>query len=253
MRKKIPKILIIWLIIMIPIHMCIWWTQITDTAILQYHGFGVDVDRNIYVGEWSYIKVYSPDGEELRQISSETSRGYDFCIVNGDTIHIKTGSYFYIKNLNGDILEEIAITDENRHALPRIVRRTCVLPDGTTYIWRSPWFRMTVYRLDSTTYILRSPLLHMPLYRLDGWKRIPVFQSPMSNYWVVLLAVFYFVGNAVMIPVIVRRWKKLNPSPEEKKALNDESMKTTQELIPIYSHRTRQEQSGNINMRPRKK
>lgn len=191
---KVPKILIIWAIIIIPIHLYL----VSQMENLSYNGFGVDIYGNLYIGEYQYIKVLSPRGEELRQISSETSRGYEFCIVNGETIYINLGDYFFIKNLDGETIEKIVVTDQNREQIPHITRRKCVLPDGTTYIWRSPWFRMTIYRMN-------------------GQEKVPVFQSPMSNYRVVLLAVFYFLGNAVMIPLIIRQWKKLNPSTAKRR------------------------------------
>lgn len=77
---------------------------------LGYQGFAVDKYGNVYLGKNSRIDVYNGNGDFLRSLDSQTNRGYGLTILKGDKVFVDTGDYYYLMDLDGNVLQETDVT-----------------------------------------------------------------------------------------------------------------------------------------------
>ena len=76
---------------------------ICNVVTLSIECFAIDSQNRIYIGQTNKICVYEAD-KLVNQISSQTSRSYQFTIVKNDIIKLSTASSVYTMDLDGNIL-----------------------------------------------------------------------------------------------------------------------------------------------------
>ena len=185
-RMKIPKILIGYVMACIVVLLTILALPGSLTDALDYYGFALDSRGNLYLGLNSEINVLDPDGNVIRTVSPTTSRGYCFTIVD-DKLLISTGTSLSVLDLAGNLLAEHTPAD----GTARFSETHFVDGSGNEYVMRAPWLRTGVY--DKT----------------NGMDCI--WQMPLYAYISRLLGVCLFVSWFVFLPIILVRWRKLNP------------------------------------------
>ena len=80
---------------------------------INYQGFAIDSNGNVYIGTSSKIKIYN-GGCFIKSIYPQTNRGYEFTIAKDDMIYILTGTGSYYMNIDGELIKH---TDEGRTTL----------------------------------------------------------------------------------------------------------------------------------------
>lgn len=162
----------------------------TGTSCVNYTGFAVDKEGNLYLGRKGEISVVSPEGGLLRSISARTGRGYRFTLSD-DMLLVDTGDHYYKMDLLGNVLEEgadaAAIRLQNKN---RIFTDT----DGNVYQMKLvfPW----------KTQILK----------VDGEQETVIFQNTIADYGAGLLVMIGFVGMLALPAVNVIRQKRASPA-----------------------------------------
>lgn len=162
----------------------------TGTSCVNYTGFAVDKEGNLYLGRKGEISVVSPKGSFLRSISARTGRGYRFTLSD-DMLLVDTGDRYYKMDLLGNVLEEgadaAAIRLQNRN-------RIFTAADGNVYQMKLvfPW----------KTQILK----------VDGEQETVIFQNTIADYGAGLLVMIGFVGMLALPAVNVIRQKRASPA-----------------------------------------
>lgn len=162
----------------------------TGTSCVNYTGFAVDKEGNLYLGRKGEISVMSPEGGLLRSISARTGRGYRFTLSD-DMLLVDTGDHYYKMDLLGNVLEEgadaAAIRLQNRN-------RIFTAADGSVYQMKLvfPW----------KTQILK----------VDGEQETVIFQNTIADYGAGLLVMIGFVGMLALPAVNVIRQKRTSPA-----------------------------------------
>ena len=196
MTMKYPKIIAICMLIIFPIILPCAFLGITGKVSLSYSGFAVDQDSNLYIGRDSIanricmIDVVAPNGEVLRQVSAQTSRGYCFDITKDNILRINVGSFVYETDLYGNVIRKKKTAELSYDQIPstRIFHRFSS-PDGHEYVARNPFFRPCVYRVDGNTKTL-------------------VYQMPLFDYVVKVVMMLAFLGLFIVIPIGIYQSRK---------------------------------------------
>ncbi len=175
---------------------------------INYKGFSVDADGNIYIGKLGRIDVISPGGDLIRTIDTQTNRGYEFMISDCNTIYLNATGSFMILDLEGNLLQEpVAYSELHYKQKPAFHRTKYIAPDGTIYLLRKPFGRPTILRVEKES-------------------MTPVYKMPLSDYAVRILLQLVWYSSWIMIPTIIWQFNKHNAA--KKSAAN--------QLKPVYSH-----------------
>ncbi len=159
---------------------------------ISFYGFAVDSNDNVYVGLSNGKIVKYKDGFSFETISVMTSRGYEFTILEDDTIYL-ISSKVYLLDLNGNVLEELKSTGslyEYRENKAEFVKK-----DGTVY--------KQVFNFGRTKIIKETD---------DGNK--VVYLMPLSDYCVKLYITVFsiFIFTAVLfICIRFRKYQSFKP------------------------------------------
>lgn len=97
----------------------------------HYLCIAVDSQENIYINSIGQIRVINDKGEIIRDIPIDTSRGFQFNIID-DRLYIDTASDNYVADLYGNKLDIPLADEENRRIQIRSVSRFNT-EDGTEY------------------------------------------------------------------------------------------------------------------------
>ena len=146
---------------------------------VDYNGFAVDKEDNLYVGIPSLIKVYSPNGYALRSFSPKTSRGYNFTIKDGEVVLIDQGDKQYALDLYGNFLKDVTNDDLRIGYSSEFISES-----GNEYKVRNRLFRTSVWVVDG------------------DFERL-VFKMPVRDYIVKLLDIISDVVLSISICVLV--------------------------------------------------
>ena len=186
---KIPRLLIVYVLIIWPIIMFFLFMIITGKVCVSYEGFAVDNEFNLYLGKDYAIEVLNEKGEVLRKISPFTSRGYKFTVTTDNTIIISTGEYLYTTDLLGNLIDKKTISDYTDDKLNNINRHEFTTSNGTVYI-------------------MKNFLLRTHIYRLEGSQKVTVYKMPIFDYIVKLSAVMCFISLIIVVPICLVKWKR---------------------------------------------
>ena len=155
---------------------------------VDYKGFAVDKEDNLYIGTPSLIKVYSQNGYILRSFSPKTSRGYDFTIKDGEVVLIDKGDKQYALDLYGNYLQEV--TDDD---LRISNSNEFVSESGNVYKVTNRLFRTTIWTVEG------------------NFERL-VFKMPIRDYIVKLLDMISDVVLFVSICVLILKHRERRPT-----------------------------------------
>lgn len=164
--------------------------EISGNVCTSYRGFAVDNEENIYIGKKN-IEVYSLQGEFLRSINPQTTRGYSFTIASNDNILISTGDYLYTIDLFGNVINKKSIDDYADDPLSGISTKKYISANGKKYIIKNRLFRTGVYRLN-------------------GKQEIKIYEMPLFDYIIKLLSYITYLSMITVIPVSIIFLKKQN-------------------------------------------
>lgn len=129
--KQAVRIILIMLIVFVDFFLFFTWLVLSHNGTIHEGGincFDVDSAGDLYVGYTRAIEVYH-EGEWVRTISPQTSRGYKFCIEN-DEIYIG-GSGHAVMSLEGEVLRKCS-DSEVRSAAGGLFNKS-MEKDGKTY------------------------------------------------------------------------------------------------------------------------
>ena len=161
MMWKAFKPIIIYLSIIFPIMM-FYMISAFNGICTFYDGVAVDSDKNLYLGKGSVIQVFSPSGEEIRNLSSMTSRGYSFTITEDNLILLDTGSDVYTMDIYGNIIQKSDSTGESIFSKYRYTNKySYITSDGTQYIMKNILFRTKICKVMNGKY---EQVYIMPIY-----------------------------------------------------------------------------------------
>lgn len=146
-------ILIMFVISLILIGFCAH--MIVDGFVsIQYAGFGVDSDGNLYVGWGHKISVYE-NGTEIYTIERGTSRGYYFAVQGNDTIILSTSSNVIVMDLYGEeVLESWVDYDKETYNALKEESKSFTL-DGDEYTANLTLGQVTIFCNNDIIY--KSP------------------------------------------------------------------------------------------------
>lgn len=152
---------------------------------IDYDGFAVDKDENLYVGMTSLIRVYSPEGDILRSFSPKTSRGYSFTIEDGETVFVDSGDKQYILDLYGNLLSTVMGNYSKAINSDRFISKS-----GNEYVVHNRMLRTSISIVD------------------DGCESV-VFKMPIKDYIVKLLDTISDFVLFISIVVLVFKFKSI--------------------------------------------
>ena len=185
---KIPKIVIVWLFITWPLMCAYIMATISGAICTSYHGFAIDNDKNLYLGKDSVIQVIGENGDIVREFSPQTSRGYEFTIVEDNTIQIYTGSYLYTTDLSGKVVDKKEVVSYKDYGHLMNSRYKYAASDGTKYVMKNPCMRTVVYRLEGT-------------------QKTAIYKMPILDYIAKLFFYAYFISGFIVIPIGVFKFR----------------------------------------------
>lgn len=193
MQKLFPKWLIAYLFVLWPIVIFCLITLMTGKACISYKGFAIDGDSNIYLAKDGVIDVLNPQGEILRTISPYTTRDYKFTLTSDNTIRICTGDYIYQTDLSGNLISKKELSDSTLDERIEMSRHKYVASNGTVYT-------------------MKNSLLRTYIYRMDGAQRTVVYQMPIFDYVVKVLAIVSFLSFIIVVPICIITSRKSVPT-----------------------------------------
>ena len=126
---------------------------------LSYSGFAVDSKGYLYIGfDSGKIKVF--DGQQpIKTLSAQTSRGYEFTILEGDILYVVCGDRAYNLDLDGHVLKRF---DSNYERLYKFRPKDSefVCENGITYKmhWNFGRTKITKTENDNKTTAYIMPL-----------------------------------------------------------------------------------------------
>ena len=128
------------------------------------------------------IRVYTTEGDILREISPKTSRGYSFNIEDGEMIFIDSGDKQYTLDLYGNYLNTVTDNYSKITNLDRFISES-----GNEYVVHNRMFRTSVSIVDG------------------GSERV-VFKMTIKDYVVNLLdSVFDFVLFVSIFVLVLKK------------------------------------------------
>ena len=171
-----PKRMTVAIVTVILLKTIMFFVVLSGYVCIDYRGFSIDNEDNLYVGMPSVIKVYSAEGEFLRSFSPKTSRGYSFMVEGGEKVLIDTGNKLFILDLYGNVLNEIEDSYSRIKNSNKFVSNS-----GNKYVVNNYIFRTSVSLLR------------------DGSKRT-IFKMPALDYIIKLLD---WISDIVLIVLVV--------------------------------------------------
>lgn len=156
---------------------------ITGKVSISYSsGFGVDSSGILYLGTDTEIKkIYN--GETVASISPQTSRGYMFTVQKDDTILLSTGSYVYVTDLSGNVINEKEDPYTRTFNELQSTKNKFIASDNREYVMRSRFGRKIIYSGDEV-----------------------IYKMPLADYIVKIVFVLIFSGFIVFISLSVKEW-----------------------------------------------
>ena len=171
-----PKRMTVAIVTVILLKTIMFFVVLSGYVCIDYRGFSVDNEDNLYVGMPSVIKVYSAEGEFLRSFSPKTSRGYSFMVEGGEKVLIDTGNKLFILDLYGNVLSVIEDSYSKINNSNKFVSNS-----GNEYVVNNNIFRTSVSLLK------------------DGSKST-IFKMPVVDYIIKLLDL---VSDIILIALVV--------------------------------------------------
>lgn len=123
----------------------IFFLLLAEIVCIEWHGFGVDVSGNVYIGRQSSIDVYS-EQRIVRTIKLPKYRTYYFTI-KADTIYLSDSNNIYTLDLDGKLLSQNADTTASVYSKLQHMHKI-EGDDGNLYHVRNLLFRCSVFSED---------------------------------------------------------------------------------------------------------
>lgn len=158
---------------------------LTNRYVIFYNGFAADSSGNIYIGYPSEIKRYN--GERFtKSISAQTSRGYEFAIIENDIIYIYCGDSAYYVDLDGNILKTLNNSDLVPFYTYRPKNNVFVDGNGTVYKQKFNFGRTEIVK------------------EIDGETKT-VYKMPVSDYCIkIIIHLGYFAFFIAIVFICYR-------------------------------------------------
>lgn len=183
-EMKVPQLLIIYLFCAFPILAACIILIACGIASPMYNGFGVDSSGVVYVGKEKKIEKYC-DGEMIGEIDPQTSRAYAFTLQEDDTILLSTASYVYKMDLSGNVLDE--------------------WEDVGTKTYNELQWKRTFISRDNKKYTMKSWIGRTVICSEEG----VIYKMPMLDYAVKIAFFLVLLSVAIVIPIIIVKWRKI--------------------------------------------
>ena len=132
-----------------------FWIIVSGVVCIHWHGFGVDMSGNVYVGKEEEIAIYN-EGQCIGTVAIPRFRSYRMT-VECDTIVIATSMSVYRYDTAGNELSCIEDAGWQTHSrIGRNMNMTCAV-DGTEYTAHT--FMRHRILCDDGTVVYRMPVL----------------------------------------------------------------------------------------------
>lgn len=186
---KIPKILIEYLSVGVPMTVVCFILLISGKVSLNTYSFAVDSFGKLYVGKDSKIEVYI-DQSLVKSIFPMTTKGYLFTIENDDSILLSDASTVYVMDLNGIVLSQREDQFSTVYSKLNSNKEIFVTTSGMKYIKRNILGRIEITQdfENTSTVVYRMPLLDYVVKVV---------------FWTILVSGF------IITPFIHSEWKKM--------------------------------------------
>ena len=160
MEKYCKKVAVIFLVVILSIYWIAVMCVVLGKVNISYQGFAIDSKNNIYIGyDSGVIKKYN-EKNLIGTISAQTSRGYDFTILENDNIYIDCGDRAHYIDLNGNVLETIT-KDIPKFTDLRPSSKEFISKDGTIYRLENAFGRVKIVKYSNTQ---KKIIYEMPLF-----------------------------------------------------------------------------------------
>lgn len=134
-----------------------------DLVPLTFNGFGVDSVGRLYVARGHHIEVWE-NGEQVHTIRKGTSRGYQFTVLEDDTLMVASGNSVMIMNLEGTEFLDSWEEEDKKTYDDLAERRVFTAVTGERYRIGRLHGRMVILRGETVVY--REPLIACILNKL---------------------------------------------------------------------------------------
>lgn len=154
---------------------------------LEYNGFGVDDNRNLYLGYKNHIIVLDENGERIKALRTQTEHITDFLIVDNEYIYeYSYRRYFAVMDLDGQLISKSLYGEAGYQELSNGDRplSTHTSESGTVYESFKKLGRFEVYRVANESYEL-------------------IYRMPLYDYVIKLCGILFFIGGFVIIPIFL--------------------------------------------------
>ena len=152
---------------------------------ISYKGFAVDSKGTVYVG-FNSGRIKKFDNNKLiGSISAQTSRGYDFTIIENDVLYIDCGDRAYFTDSDGNIVEKITDNIEPFYKFRRD-KSVFIANDGTEYKKKFNFGRTEIIKYENE-------------------EDKTVYQMPLGDYCVKIII---FIGSIILYGTIILIIKK---------------------------------------------
>lgn len=197
MKKFFNNITILFLVISLSVYWIAVMCVVLGKVNISYQGFAIDSKNNIYIGyDSGVIKKYK--GKNLiGTISAQTSRGYDFTILENDTIYVDCGDKVHYIDLNGNVLETIT-KDFPKFTDLRPSTKEFISTEGTIYRLENSFGRTKIVEHSNTQ---KKIVYEMPLFDF----LVKILVSYGTLLFMITVIVFVRTIRGRMIEVIVNR------------------------------------------------
>ena len=170
MRSNYKNIIVFLLVVFFSIYWIAIMLVIFGKINISYQGFAIDSKNNLYIGYGSGIIKKYKDKTLLRTISAQTSRGYDFTILENDVIYVDCGNRAHYIDSNGTVLKTIT-KDIPRFTELRPSLKEFLSTNGTLYRLENSFGRTKIVEYSNTkkTIIYEMPLFDFLVKILVGY------------------------------------------------------------------------------------
>ncbi len=158
----------------------------TGKANITSHGFGIDDQGKVYIGNSNDIFVYSNQSLQYK-INAMTSRGYFFRIEEDQTIHLSTSTEVYTIALDGEVL---SMRIDNDHTYED-------LKSG----WRKQEF-------NNSSYQYSTKWGRYEIVKTVGDEKEVIFRMPVFDYIIKLCLLVFAISLILFIPTIIVKVRK---------------------------------------------
>ncbi len=188
MRSNCKNVIFLILVIFFSVYLIAIMLVVFGEINISYQGFAIDSKNNLYIGyDSGVIKKYK-ERTLLGTISAQTSRGYDFTILENDVIYVDCGNRAHYIDSNGTLLKTIT---------KNIPRFTELRPSSKEFL-----------STDGTLYRLENYFGRTKIVEYSNTQKTIIYEMPLNDFFVKILVGYGTVLFMIIVTLFVWFEKK---------------------------------------------